>query len=56
MDTRRLVCNMIDYIIVPEVCRPLVSRAQSYSGTTLSSDHKLVIGYLHLDRSLDVHL
>ena len=45
--TSRPVYNMIDYI--REVCRPLVCRARSYSGTTLSSDHKLVIGELHLD-------
>ena len=46
LGTPRPVYNMSDCIIVPEVCRPLVSRALSYSGTTLSNDHKLVIGYL----------
>ena len=43
------VYNMVDYIVVPEVCRPLVRRARSYSSPTLSSDHKLVIGELDLD-------
>ena len=47
--TTRPVYNMVDYIIFPKVCLPLVRRARSYSGTTLSSDHKLVTGELDLD-------
>jgi len=37
------IYNMIDYIVVPQHCKPLVKKARSYAGTLTSSDHKMVI-------------
>ncbi|XP_065180130.1 craniofacial development protein 2-like [Sycon ciliatum] len=40
---KKQIYNTIDYVIVPERFRPLVGKARSYSGTEVTSDHKLVI-------------
>jgi len=53
--SKKPIYNMIDYILIPEACRPLVRRARSYSGTTLCSDHRVVISELLLDAMFKVH-
>ncbi|XP_065186017.1 craniofacial development protein 2-like [Sycon ciliatum] len=40
---KKQIYNTIGYIIVPERFRPLLGKACSYSGTEVTSDHKLVI-------------
>ena len=37
------IYNMIDFILIPEFCCPLLKRARSYAGTEVHSDYKLVL-------------
>jgi len=46
----RKIYNMIDFILVPDHCKPLVKRARSFGGTELFSDHKLVIADIETSR------
>ncbi|XP_065196570.1 uncharacterized protein LOC135828065 [Sycon ciliatum] len=41
---------MIDYVLLPTHLRPQLTRARSYGGTQLASDHKLVIADLETSR------
>ena len=46
---KRIIYNMIDYILCEKRCINLFTNARSYSGNTLTSDHRPVIGTMRLE-------
>ena len=53
---RKMIHNMIDYIVIPKRYKPLVVRARSYAGTETFSDHKIVIADMELTGLYRVHI
>ena len=49
------IYNMIDFVLIPHLCRPLLRRARSYAGTEVASDHKLVIAVMEFSGLYSIH-